>query len=162
MSQQRTKKYKPLVPFLCNGTCCIAVQGEDSRILCRFLISRLSSGSDEDRSYKFHRRKGFAWKNEFPKGVRGYPGRQRLVRLPVSIKCLEWPARHAACGFGLQQTPKHPAEQLLEPWTHMTNLVILLRQTAYTTRCKNSARLNLLNLFDIRDKSAIVFKDLSA
>ena len=147
---------------ICNGTCCIAVQGEDSRILCRFLISRLSSGSDEDRSYKFHRRKGFAWKNEFPKGVRGYPGSQRLVRLPVSIKCLEWPTRHAACGFGLQQTPKHPAEQLLEPWTHMTNLVILLRQKAYTTRCKNSARLNLLNLFDIRDKSAIVFKDLSA
>ena len=39
----------------------------------------------------------------------------------------------------------------------MTNLVILLRQKAYTTRCKNSVRLNLLNLFDIRDKSAIFF-----
>ena len=43
----------------------------------------------------------------------------------------------------------------------MTNLVILLRYKAYTTRCKNSVRLNLLNLFDIRDKSAIFFKDLS-
>ena len=153
---------------ICNGTCCIAVQGEDSRILCRFLISRLSSGSDEDRSYKFHRRKGFAWKKEFPKVVRGYPGNQRLVRLPVSIKCLEWPARH--CCMWLRPAADTKASRRTRrttSWTlgrqrHMTNLVILLRQKAYTTRCKNSARLNLLNLFDIRDKSAIVFKDLSA
>ena len=145
------------------------MQGEDSRILCRFLISRLSSGSDEDRSYKFHRRKGFAWKKEFPKGVRGYPGSQRLVRLPVSIKSLEWPARHCCAWL----RPAADAEAFRRTrrttsWTlgrqrPMANLVILQKDKKRILRAaKNSVRLNLSNLFDITDKSAIFFKDLSA
>ena len=57
-----------------------------------YLCSRLSSGSDEDRSYKFQHRKGFAWRKEFPKGVRGYPECQRLFmsgyRFKVTCKVL--------------------------------------------------------------------------
>ena len=144
------------------------MHGEDSRILCRFIISRLSSGSDEDRGYKFHRRKRFAWEKEFPKWVRGYPGSQRLVRLPVSIKSLWWPMRH--CCVWLRPAADTEASRRTRrttSWTlgrqrHMTNLVILLRHKAYTTRCEDSVRLNLLNMFVISDKSAISFKDLSA
>ena len=46
--------------------------------LAGFLFSRLSSGSDENRSYKFQHRKGFARRKEFPKGVRGYRKCERL------------------------------------------------------------------------------------
>ena len=96
------------------------------------------------------------------------------VRLPV----LSDPQGIAALGFGLRSaedpsvTPKHPARRTRGTTSSTQgnqsltiNLVILLRQEAYTRRvlgCKNSVRLNLLNLFLISDKSAISFKDLSA
>ena len=93
------------------------------------------------------------------------------VQLPV----LSDPQGIAARGFGLRS-----AEDLSASGRHRsipppharttsrtqgsqsltTNLVILLRQDAYTTRvlgCKNSMRLNLLNLFVTSDKSAIFF-----
>ena len=61
--------------------------------LAGFLFCRLSSRSDENRSYKFQHRKGFAWRKEFPKGVRGYPECQRLFmmsgyRFKVTCKVL--------------------------------------------------------------------------
>ena len=97
------------------------------------------------------------------------------VRLPV----LSDPQGIAARGFGLRSAedlsassrPKHPARRTRGTTSRTqgsqsltTNLVILLRQDAYTTRvlgCKNSERFNALNLFVISDKSAISFKDLS-
>ena len=98
------------------------------------------------------------------------------VRLPV----LSDPQGIAARGFGLRSVedlsasgrPKHPARRTRGTTSKTqgsqglrTNLVILLRKDAYTTRvlgCKNSERFNVLNLFVISDKSAISFKDLSA
>ena len=93
------------------------------------------------------------------------------VRLPVQSDLQGIAAR----GFGLRSAedlsasgrPKHPARRTRgttsrtqSSQSFKTNLVILLRQDAYTTRvlgCKNSMRLNLLRLFVISDKSAIFF-----
>ena len=80
----------------------------------------------------------------------------------------KWPARYCCSwlrpsvgrrSLGQRPTPKHPARRTRgttsrtqSSQSFKTNLVILLRQDAYTTRvlgCKNSERLNLLNLLSV-------------
>ena len=163
-----------------NGSSCTTVQREDSRILCRFLI------------FWFKQRQRWRQKlqisTKIGRGLLGEKNFQRESEATLSARDFScpvtgstWPARYCYSwlrpsvgrrSLGQRPTPKHPARRTRGTTSRTqgsqsltTNLVILLRQDAFTTRvlgCKNPVRLNLLCLFVISDKSAISFKDLSA
>ena len=101
-------------------------------------------------------------KKKFPKGFRGYHKCQRLFMSGCSWLRPSVGRR----SLGQRPTPKHPARRTRGATSRTQGSQSLTTNIdGYTTRvlgCKNSVRLNSLNLFVISDKSEISFKDLSA